>query len=337
MKILVIRFSSIGDIVLTTPVLRCIKQQYPQAKVHYITKASFARVLQANPYIDKLTVIEKEITEVLDELKAENYTYILDLHNNLRTKRLKAALGVDSAAFHKLNIKKLLLVNLKINALPNVHIVDRYFDAANKLFLLKNDGIGLDYFIPQRDEIPLTTLPDAHQKGYVAVVIAATYFTKRLPIDKLIELCQKINFPIVLLGGTAELQLSNLVAQVVGAKVFNACGKFNINQSASLVNQAKAVITPDTGLMHIAAALNKKILSVWGNTVPGFGMYPYKATEDSLLFEVKGLSCRPCSKLGYNHCPKKHFKCMNNQDIDAIANAAMHMAITEKIGNPSKQ
>lgn len=334
MKILVTRFSSIGDIVLTTPIIRCIKLQYPQAQVHYLTKASFARVLQANPYIDKLIVIEKEITEVIDVLKAENYTYILDLHNNLRTKRLKVALGVDSAAFHKLNIQKLLLVNLKINALPNVHIVDRYFDAANKLFPLKNDGKGLDYFIPERDEIPLTSLPESHQKGYVAVVIAATYFTKRLPIDKLIELCQKINLPIVLLGGAAELQLSNFLTETIGEKIYNACGKLNINQSASVVKQARVVVTPDTGLMHIAAAFNQKIISIWGNTVPAFGMYPYNASTDMLLFEVKGLSCRPCSKLGYNHCPKKHFKCMNNQDIDTMAKSAIHMATTGKGGKP---
>lgn len=136
MKILVVRFSSIGDIVLTTPILRCIKQQLPQATVHYLTKASFARVLQGNPYIDKLQVIEKEITEIMAELKAEKYDYILDLHNNLRTRRLKAALKVKSAAYPKLNGKKWLLVNLKINAMPNLHIVDRYFMPAKGCLIL---------------------------------------------------------------------------------------------------------------------------------------------------------------------------------------------------------
>lgn len=321
MKILIVRFSSIGDIVLTTPVIRCLKQQLPGVEVHYLTKAAFARVLQGNPYVDKLIVIEKEITEVVKELKAEQYNYVIDLHNNLRTKRLKALLGVESAAFHKLNMKKLLLVNLKINALPNVHIVDRYFDAAKKLVNIENDGKGLDYFIPKNDIVPLNALPEQHAKSYVAVVIAATYFTKRLPVDKLIELCRKIDQPIVLLGGAAEVDLGNLVEQTVGDKIYNACGRFNINQSASLVQQANAVVAPDTGLMHIATALGKRVLSVWGNTVPEFGMYPYQAVEGSEQFEVRGLSCRPCSKLGYNHCPKGHFRCMNDQNLDAIAAA----------------
>jgi ADP-heptose:LPS heptosyltransferase len=321
MKILIVRFSSIGDIVLTTPVIRCIKQQVPGAEVHYLTKASFARVLQANPYVDKLILIEKDIPEVLAELKSERYDYIIDLHNNLRTRRLKAALKVKTVAYNKLNFKKWMLVNFKINALPAIHIVDRYIDAAKKLFTLKNDGKGLDYFIPDADIVPLSALPNAHQKGYVALVIAATYATKRMPPDKLIELCNLIDKPIVLLGGGAELQLAELLAVTIGEKVYNACGRYNLNQSASLVQQAKSVITPDTGLMHIAAALNKQVLSVWGNTVPEFGMYPYMPDDNSILFEVKGLSCRPCTKLGYNVCPKGHFKCMNNIDLNSIIKA----------------
>lgn len=321
MKILIVRFSSIGDIVLTTPVIRCVKQQVPGAEVHYLTKASFARVLQANPYVDKLILIEKDIPEVLAELKNEHYDYIIDLHNNLRTRRLKVALKVKSAAYHKLNFKKWMLVNLKINALPAVHIVDRYLDAAKKLFTVKNDGKGLDYFIPDADIVPLSALPTTHQNGYVALVVAATYATKRMPPDKLIELCNLINEPIVLLGGSAELQLAELLAVTIGEKVYNACGRYNLNQSASLVQQAKSVITPDTGLMHIAAALNKQVLSVWGNTVPEFGMYPYMPADNSVLFEVKGLSCRPCTKLGYNVCPKGHFMCMNNIDLNSITKA----------------
>jgi ADP-heptose:LPS heptosyltransferase len=321
MKVLIVRFSSIGDIVLTTPVIRCIKKQVPGAEVHYLTKASFARVLQANPYVDKLILIEKEITEVLAELKGEHYDCIIDLHHNLRTKRLISALKVKSSSFHKLNLKKWLLVNLKINALPAVHIVDRYLDAAKKFFEVRNDGHGLDYFIPEADTVPLSALPEMHQKGYVAVVVAATYATKRMPPDKLIDLCNRINHPIVLLGGAAELQLAELLAVNIGDKIYNACGRTNLNQSASLVQQSICVVTPDTGLMHIASALNKKVLSVWGNTVPEFGMYPYMPNEQSVIFEVKGLSCRPCTKLGYNACPKGHFKCINNIDLDKITQA----------------
>jgi ADP-heptose:LPS heptosyltransferase len=102
----------------------------------------------------------------------------------------------------------------------------------------------------------------------------------------------------------------------------NAVGKYNINQSASLIRQSKLVITHDTGLMHIAAAFKKKILSVWGHTIPEFGMYPYLPDPDSRIFETRGLKCRPCTKIGKAECPKGHFRCINDIDNDAIASAA---------------
>ncbi|HRB40127.1 MAG TPA: glycosyltransferase family 9 protein, partial [Bacteroidia bacterium] len=104
------------------------------------------------------------------------------------------------------------------------------------------------------------------------------------------------------------------------------CGITSIGQSASLIKQSKAVITHDTGLMHIAAALRKKIVSVWGNTVPEFGMYPYLPVNSVpfSISEVKNLNCRPCSKIGYNTCPKKHFRCMNDMDIQEIIKNTQH-------------
>lgn len=126
---------------------------------------------------------------------------------------------------------------------------------------------------------------------------------------------------MVLLGGKEDYDKSSQVCDVLGKNVFNACGKFNINQSASFVEQAIAIITTDTGLMHIAAALRKKVISVWGNTVTDFGMYPYypKDKENYHIIEVKNLKCRPCSKLGYKQCPKKHFRCMMDINVSKIA------------------
>ena len=98
------------------------------------------------------------------------------------------------------------------------------------------------------------------------------------------------------------------------AEVYNACGKFNLNQSASLLKEAVVVFSHDTGLMHIAAAFGKKIYSIWGNTIPEFGMYPYRT--QFVIFENKKLKCRPCSKIGFDSCPKKHFKCMNDVVFD---------------------
>lgn len=302
---------------LTSPVVRCLKKQLQGVEVHYLTKKAFLPTIENNPNIDKVYSIEKEVAEVAKDLKKEKYDFIADLHHNLRTMQVKRALKAKSASFPKLNIEKWLAVNLKINKLPDVHIVDRYFKTVKSLGV-KNDKAGLDYFIPKQDEVDLSTLPQSHRNCYMAFVIGAKHYTKQLPEHKIISICKKINASIILLGGPEDIEKAKHIEQAVGANIYNACGKYNINQSASLIKQAKKVITHDTGLMHIASAFKKDIISVWGNTIPEFGMYPYKPGADSHIMEVKGLSCRPCSKLGFKTCPKKHFKCMEEQDEEQI-------------------
>ena len=323
MKFLVIRFSSIGDIVLTTPVVRCLKKQVPDAEVHFLTKQSFATIVESNPYIDKVHSLAHSWDTVVHELKQENYDYIIDLHHNLRTLRLKRDLGIKSFPFNKLNIQKWIYTNLKWNLMPGLHIVDRYMKTVES-FNVKNDEEGLDYFIPQQDEVKQKDIPASHQAGYIGVVIGAAHNTKKLPVEKLKELCSKIGHPIILLGGKEDNENAKQIASVDPVKIYNACGKFNLNESADLVRKAKLIITHDTGLMHIAAAFKKKIISVWGNTVPDFGMYPYygKFQISNSKFQIAGLSCRPCSKIGYAKCPRGHFKCMNQQSMDAIAETA---------------
>jgi ADP-heptose:LPS heptosyltransferase len=330
-KVLIIRFSSIGDIVLTTPVIRALKMQLPNVEVHYATKKQFVDIVENNPYVDKVHLLGDKLATLIDALKSEEFDFIVDLHGNLRTKLIKARLGVKSATFDKLNYEKWLLVNLKTNKLPNVHIVDRYLKAVEKLGVHK-DEFGLDYFIPEKDEVELSWLPVSHQEGYVAYVIGAQHQTKKLPVRRMIELCDKINKPIVIIGGPGDVEDAQAIEKFferstnsaafeeklteLGKKttIFNACGKFNLNQSASLVKQASYVFTHDTGLMHIAAAFKKQIFCIWGNTIPSFGMYPYK-TKFTVL-ENNKLNCRPCSKIGYQACPKGHFDCMNKIVFD---------------------
>lgn len=305
-KFLLLRFSSIGDIVLTTPVIRCLKTQYPDAEVHFATKKQFKVLVENNPYIDKYFLLEKSLNQFIKTLHSEDYDYVIDLHNNLRTSIIKLRLGKKSFSFDKLNFKKWLLVNLKIDQMPDVHIVDRYLETVKGLSI-KNDLNGLDYFIPEKDKVQI-------DESYIAFAIGGQHFTKKLPTRKIIEVCQKINGKIMLLGGKEDSPAADEIENVLGDKIINACGKYNLNQSASLVQQAEYVITHDTGLMHIAAALKKKVISIWGNTVPEFGMYPY-LTEFKII-ENKEISCRPCSKIGYNKCPKGHFKCMNELNLD---------------------
>lgn len=320
MKILVVRFSSIGDIVLTSPVVRCIKQQLPGAELHYVTKRSFEAIVANNPFVDKVFAITKSIDEVLPELKAEKYDFLVDLHNNIRTFSLKRKLKVPHAAFPKLHVPKWLLVKFKVPMKSGLHVVERYFEAVKPLKVM-NDNLPCDFFISPQDEAKIGEF-DLQPKQYIAFAIGAQYATKRLPVHKMIEIVGKIEKPVVLLGGPMDTETGEMICKGVSSqKVINSCGKMTLRESAGAVKQALALLTHDTGLMHIASAFEIRTVSVWGNTVPAFGMYPYfpQHKDGFSIHEVNDLPCRPCSKIGFQACPKKHFKCMELQNSAAIA------------------
>ncbi len=321
-KLLIIRFSSIGDIVLTTPVVRCLKKQLDEkVEIHYLTKDKFSSILRANPYIDKIITIKDKLRDVMPELRHQKYDHIIDLHNSLRSALVKLFLQKPTHAFFKLNIQKWMLVNFKVNFLPDLHLVNRYMHTVGFLNV-KYDGEGLDYFYEGSDEIGNEKLPGDLQKGYVVFVIGGKHYTKKMDEEKIIRICNLLNYPVFVLGGKDDQDAGNRIAEACGQNVYSGCGKYSLNQSATIVKRAKAVITHDTGLMHIAAAFRKPIVSIWGNTVPEFGMYPFYPdgvpSEISKIVEVKNLSCRPCSKIGYKKCPKKHFKCMKEIDETQI-------------------
>ena len=317
-KILIIRFSSIGDIVLTTPVIRCIKEQVPEAEVHYVTKEVFKPLLEANPHLSKLYSFKKDVSEIYSELIKEKYDLVIDLHNNLRSLRLKQQLKTRNYSFNKINIQKFLAVNFKlIKTLPVQHIVQRYLDTLTEVGVI-NDNKGLDYFIKNEDKVNVNDLFfNGSPKKYIALVVGGSYYTKKIPLNKLREICSSAVLPIVVLGGKEDISISNELKEEFPSLVVT-CGDFSINQSASIIQQSEWVISSDTGLMHIAAAFQKKIISVWGNTIPEFGMGPYLPHVANKIVEVKNLSCRPCSKLGYKKCPKGHFKCMNDIDYSFV-------------------
>jgi ADP-heptose:LPS heptosyltransferase len=312
-KFLIIRFSSIGDIVLTTPVIRGIKEQVDGAEVHFLTKPAYHSILEHNPYLDGIHVLKKSMKETLKPLREEGFDYVIDLHHNLRTRRLKNRLKVLDFSVNKLNKEKWLMVNFKKDKLPNKHIVERYLDCVS-IFDVKDDGKGLDYFIPEKDKFEI----EAHLKP---ISLGGQHETKKLPTESIREIAENIQAPVVLLGGSEDAITGDEIANGLN-HVHNYCGKLNLNQSAWMLKNASLTISHDTGLMHIAAAFHKPIFSLWGNTIPKFGMTPYLADKASKIFEVNGLSCRPCSKIGYKKCPKKHFDCMKKQDLQALISEA---------------
>jgi ADP-heptose:LPS heptosyltransferase len=319
-KILIIRFSSIGDIVLTTPVIRCLKNQLGDTEIHFLTKKQYEPLLQVNPYIDHLWLYDHNFKSLVPALKKEHFDFIADLHHNIRSAFVRCMLRRPSATFSKLNIQKWLMVNFKWNFLPDVHIVDRYFKTVSS-FRILNDGEGLDHFIPEQQEVDPAQISPSFRDGYIVVVIGGKHHTKIFPVDKVTEVCRRLDVPVILLGGEEDFERGEEVVRAVGTRVINGCGLFTLNQAASLIFQSDSVLTNDTGMMHIAAAFCKRMVSVWGNTIPAFGMTPYMPTDDNyptLIAEVHGLSCRPCSKLGFRECPRKHFRCMNDIDVGEI-------------------
>lgn len=325
-KFLVVRFSSIGDIVLTSPVVRALSVHLG-AEVHFLTKDRFAGLLSPNPYISKVYAISTSVREVSADLRRERYDGVVDLHVNLRSFQVRRLLGVQVWAFRKLNLQKWMLTTFGIDCLPRVHIVDRYLDAVAGLGI-GSDGKGLDFFIPPKDEVDVAgrwSALSAVGGRFIAFCIGATHATKRLPIEKIQAVCALLPLPVILLGGADMAEEGRLLEEGGGPQVINTCGKLSIFESASVLRQAAVVITHDTGMMHIAAAFGKPIVSVWGNTVPEFGMTPYDPTHTapSVLIQVEGLSCRPCSKIGHARCPKSHFKCMRDIRISQITEGVM--------------
>lgn len=324
-KFLIIRFSSIGDIVLTTPVVRGLKQQVEESEVHYLTKKQFLPAIKANPYIDQIHVFDDNLGKVIRILRKQNFDYIIDLHRNLRSFRVKNSLRRFSFSFQKLNREKWLMVNLKINRLPEKHIVQRYLETVTH-FSVEEDGKGLDYFVAPEDEWDFRQDYPLLRKPFWVAVVGGGHATKQIPAEKLAMLINSIDVPVVLLGGPDDTNKSEQIMGLCpGRPLIDLTGKINLNRSAYLVKHCRLILTPDTGLMHIAAAFKKTVFSVWGNTIPQFGMFPYHADGASRIYEVEGLKCRPCSKIGYEQCPRKHFRCMVDQSWENIRDAIKEM------------
>lgn len=316
-RFLIIRFSSIGDIVLTTPVVRCIRNQIENSEIHYLTKKSFEPVLRNNPHIHKMHFIDDE--NCFAGLSKIDFHAVIDLHHNLRSWKVKRRIHAPAFSFHKLNIEKWLHVNFKWKTLPNIHIVDRYLQTVKK-FGVKNDFEGLDFFSDPNAENVFTNHSINKKEKYIAITVGAGHGTKQLPASKLIEIIQKLKYPVVLLGGKEDEAKANEIVLNTHTSAINLCGKISLHQSAAIVKHAYKVLSHDTGLMHIASSFKKDIVAVWGNTVPAFGMSPYMSGINSVNKEVN-VGCRPCSKIGYEKCPRKHFKCMLEQNIDEISSS----------------
>lgn len=321
MKILLIRFSALGDILLTTPVLRCLKEQGGH-ELHFLTKKENAFLIEANPYLTKIHYFANSLSQTTQELQKEKFDYVVDLHKNIRSLRIRIGLGKlcsNASSYPKHSLSRIyatLFHNKQL--LPKSHVVDRYFQAVKKLGI-KNDHNGLTY-------IPQTLPPPQINKiaPYIAIAVGSKHFTKQIPNTLLAEIISNAPKVFVLLGDKNDALKAQMLLKLFPTpppNVINLCGDLNFDQSAQVIAHAQGVISGDSSLMHLAAALNKNLISVWGSTVPQFGMYPYYAKNSKALcytLENNEIKCRPCHKHGRKKCPKNHFDCMNNLSTQTI-------------------
>jgi ADP-heptose:LPS heptosyltransferase len=311
-RILVIRFSSIGDIVLASPVLRSLRSAFPEAEIHVATKAAYASLLEFNPNVDTVTALEADgWADFISRLKTRHYEHVVDLHNNLRSRRLTWAISCTNVRrFPKRNLRKWLLTTFKIDRMPDEHIVERYARAMPAGTRLDEKGLAFYAGTEHTRRADAIFADWAHPKP-LGIVLGATYATKRWLPEHFEALLSGYTGPVILFGGPAEAPLAAHCASVAAGPVLNAVAMaLPINTTAALMRHCGHVLTHDTGLMHIAAAYGIPMTVLWGNTVPAFGMAPYAATAVNL--EVPDLPCRPCSKLGSDRCPQGHFRCMRD-------------------------
>lgn len=296
-RILIIRFSSIGDIVLTSPIIRCLKEQLVgEVQIDYLTKKQYATLVDFNPYINEVITIEERVAEVAPRLRDGRYDYIVDLHHNIRSKQVKRLVKTLHFTLDKRNLAKWLYVQTKRPLLQIGHVVDRSFDAIAPLAVV-SDGKGLDYFFPPDQAMHEAILPARFQGGYFAYAIGGQMKGKILPVEQIISICAGLRLPVVLLGGAEDRQKGEAIKAALGEQVFNACGAFSLHQSARLLAQAEKVVTHDTGLMHIAVALRRPLVSLWLATTPELGFAPWKPQAKSIAIEAV-CKKRPTSKLG---------------------------------------
>ncbi len=316
-KILCIRFSSLGDILLTTPIVRALKSRFPSVEIHVVTKENFKSIWENNPHVSQIHSYSGSIWKLASQLREEKFDMVIDLHKNIRSTLLCLLLGKIPFQINKYTKERKAFVKTKVNSLPQKHLVDRNFDALAKLGI-HSDGQGLDFFIPENQRVNLKEwgIPEK----YIVFAIGAQHITKVLSYPKMIELCDKIEGTIVLIGDQWDENFGYRLSTLFPEKVLNFCDQTSIAQSASIIEQAQFAIVHDSSMMHIAAALKKKMFVIWGSTHKGFGFYPYQTEYTSI--ENTTLTCRPCTTQGTNFCPLDHFDCMNKLSIEPIINAS---------------
>lgn len=316
-KILIIRMSSIGDILLSTPFIRQVRKKFIDAEIDFVVKDIFKDLVVHNVHLDTIHSIDltKEKKVLKGQLRQKSYDIVFDLHNNIRSNFLRRGLGAKSVNYiRKSKYKQQVLVHLKLNLYKRyLSIPDRYL-AVGTDYNITDDGGGLELYWHNDDVLSANKILskiglDIYQP-FICIAPGAGFFTKRWPEERyrtLISLIQKgTNNPIAILGGKDDIDLGKHLAD--RENIYNLSGKLNLLENAFVLSQSQALVSNDSGLMHMAAAVHTPVAAIFGSTVKEWGFFPFRVP--SAVIEESSLSCRPCSHIGRDKCPRKHFKCM---------------------------
>ncbi len=326
-KILIIRLSSIGDILLTTPFIRQTRIAFPNSSIDFVIKQRFIDLVRFNPHINHIYSVNEEegmagLREIRKRIEDQHYDYIFDLHNNIRSRILTKGLPNPIFRMRKDKLKRFLLVYTKINLYKRpIPIPERYL-RVGRAAGIKDDGHGLEIFWKNHIEEGLFDVVDRRllKNPFVAMAPGAGFKTKRWPIEYFAELIRKIraqaSLPVVLLGSKEEAAYFKSLEELPG--VINLAGELTLLEAAIMISKAKFLVSNDSGLMHLATAVKTPVLAIFGSTVEEFGFFPYRSQHQ--VVQRKGLWCRPCSHIGRNHCPLGHFKCMKDLKPELVFN-----------------
>ena len=316
-NVLAVRFSSLGDLILTTPLFRAIREAHPRARVTLVTKQEFVPLFSQNPRITEVIGLAPgaSLRPLAAELRRHRFTHRLDLHGSLRSRALRLLVGGRWGGYPKRRVARELLIRTKRDVYRDRrHVAERYFDAAGSLGV-RPDGGPAEVFLHQDAVRAADAFLQRHRVGQgrtlVAFVPGAAHATKEWPEQHwhdLIGLGAGAGMDIVILGGPKERALGSRLAAAGGDGVASAAGQFDLQGTGALLRRARAAVAGDTGVMHLATAVGTPVVTLLGPTVGAFGFLPYQARATVL---ERDLSCRPCSKMGGPVCPLGHHRCLD--------------------------
>jgi len=334
-QILIIRLSSLGDVLFTTPLIRVLKQQYPQSQIHVLTSTRYKELLQNNPHLNKVITLENNsgLSQTWSkgrQLRSDKYNVVIDLHGSLRSLLIRRAMKAFRVlTLRKFRLHRAILILCKRNLYPDDHGMALWMMDATKSLGIEDDGDGLDLFVNPEIEVQVKNrlTSEMGQGNIIAFAPGARHTTKRWLIEHWCDLAKTLisqsDVNILVLGSADEKSLGDEIIGAIGNRGWNAAGEFNLEETAAALNYCQLVISNDSGIMHIAAARKVPVVGIFGPTVRAFGFYPFRVP---FRIVEKSLPCRPCSTKGSSLCPLGHFRCMRDITVDQVFQAYVDIA-----------